>query len=372
MAESFDAYQYLDHLRSRWRLFLVAAAGALALAITFSLLQPKQYTAATRVVIEPPAGMDPRAAIAFSPIYLDSLRTYEHFAASDSLFQNALDRFNLRKESSGRTIEAWKSRVLRVEIPRSTKILEIRVTLPDAKQAHQMALYIANETVKLSQSVAVEGDQQLTQTFEIELTKASEDRDRLRAAFLALTQAQPVEALEAASQSLRARRFAVERDLLDAETLAAELAEREKIDADAAIKRDAQLARSRVLHLTAERKSLEAEIARVTSLVSTRTVQLEQARARLKSAETASDAIEAKLRDARGMTGQRGDRLRLIDPGVQPERHSSPNVPLNGIVALLVALLASLLWVSFEFGSQRRGGPTFALPLRVAGRRSDG
>jgi uncharacterized protein involved in exopolysaccharide biosynthesis len=371
MAESFDAYQYLDHLRSRWRLFLFATAGALVLALTFSLLQAKQYTAVTRVVIEPPAGMDPRAALAVSPIYLDSLRTYEHFAASDSLFERALDRFHLR-QASGRTIEGWKSRVLRVEIPRSTKILEIRVTLPDAKQAHQMALYIANETVNLSQSVNVEGDRQLTQAFEIELTKAYEDRDRLRAAFLALTQAQPVEALEAAAQSLKSRRFAVERDLLDAETLAAELAEREKLESDAAIKRDAQLARSRVSHLTAERKYLEAEIARVTSMVSTRTVQLEEARARLKSAETACDAIEAKLREARGTTGQRGERLRLIDPGVQPERPSSPNVPLNGMVAVLVALLGSLLWASFEFGSQRRGGPTFAVPLRVAGRRGDG
>ena len=48
-----------------------------------------QYTATARIVIDPPAGTDLRAAMAVSPIYLESLRTYEQFASSDSLFQKA-------------------------------------------------------------------------------------------------------------------------------------------------------------------------------------------------------------------------------------------------------------------------------------------
>ena len=39
--------------------------------------------------------------MAVSPIYLESLKTYEHYAESDSLFQNALDRFGLRRALSG-------------------------------------------------------------------------------------------------------------------------------------------------------------------------------------------------------------------------------------------------------------------------------
>ena len=59
-------------------------------------LQPRQYTATARIVIEPPAGTDLRSAMAVSPIYLESLKTYEQFASGDSLFQKAIEQFDLR------------------------------------------------------------------------------------------------------------------------------------------------------------------------------------------------------------------------------------------------------------------------------------
>lgn len=373
MPEPFDAYQYLDHLRSRWRLFAIASGVAVALAFGLTLLESKQYTAVTRIVIDPPAAMDPRAGLAVSPIYFESLRTYEHFASNDSLFERALDRFDLRKSEPGRSIEAWKKRVLRVEMPRSTKILEIRVTLPDPQKAHALARFLADETVKLNQSANLEGDRELTQGADRELTQAREERDRARAAYIALAQAQPVEALESAVQSLKSRRFAVERDLLDAETIVAEMAEREKLAtaADTSVKRDAQLARTRVTHLLAERKSIESDIAKSAALLASRTALQEQARARLKTAEAACDALEARLRDARGAAGHRGERLRLIDPGVVPERPSSPNRPLNLMLAFLVAMVGTVLYTSFEYGFARRNTTPVAMPLRVANRRGD-
>src|SRR5450755_5072972 len=97
MPESVNTYRYLSFLGSRWRLIAASCAIAGALALAVSLMAPQQYTATCRILIEHPAGVDVRSALGVSNIYLESLKTYEHFAASDSLFLRALDQFQLRQ-----------------------------------------------------------------------------------------------------------------------------------------------------------------------------------------------------------------------------------------------------------------------------------
>ena len=97
MPEPVNTYRYLTFLASRWRFIAICCAVAVTLALAVSLARPNLYTATCRILIEPPAGTDIRTALAVSPIYLESLKTYEHFAASDSLFLRALDRFQLRQ-----------------------------------------------------------------------------------------------------------------------------------------------------------------------------------------------------------------------------------------------------------------------------------
>src|SRR4051812_30910313 len=89
----------LDQLRIRWRLIVGACAVSVALALAVSLILPKRYTAISRIVIDAPAGNDPRSSMAVSLIYLESLRSYELFASSDSLFLQAIQRFGLRHNS---------------------------------------------------------------------------------------------------------------------------------------------------------------------------------------------------------------------------------------------------------------------------------
>ena len=106
MVETFDAFRYISYLRSRWRFIAVCCAVAVTLAIVASVTARKQYTATARVVIEPPAGTDLRSAMAVSPIYLESLKTYEQLASSDSQFQRAVQKFGLASGS----IESLKRR----------------------------------------------------------------------------------------------------------------------------------------------------------------------------------------------------------------------------------------------------------------------
>ncbi|MBV8903693.1 MAG: hypothetical protein JOZ22_08660, partial [Acidobacteriia bacterium] len=79
MGEPVDVLVYISYICYRWRLVALSCLIALTLAASVSLVSQRQYTASARIVIEPPAGADPRAAMAVSPIYLESLKTYEQF-----------------------------------------------------------------------------------------------------------------------------------------------------------------------------------------------------------------------------------------------------------------------------------------------------
>lgn len=275
MPDSFDPYQYVAHLRARWRWVAVASGSALAVALAASLLLPKKYAATVTLVIEPPAGSDPRASTsAVSPIYLESLRTYEHFASSDQLFAQAVERFQLRQAYPGRPIERLKQAVLQVSIPRNTKVLEISATLPDPRKAHSLALYIAQETIQLNRRTNRAGDDELI----------VEARQRVEQAV----------ARTKAGETARAR--------------AAAGASRFELD------------------------SLDSEV---------------------QSAWVAQEEQERRLRELEATAGYRGERLTLLDPGVVPERPTSPNLPLNLVAALALALSVSWLYLTLEFGLRR-------------------
>ena len=271
MPDAFDPYQYLAYLRARWRLVAILSGSALVVALAASLLLGKKFTATVTLVIEPPAGSDPRASTAVSPIYLESLKTYEHLAGSDNLFAQAVEHFQLRREFPRRPIERLKRAVLEVSILRNTKVLEISATLPDPQRAHELALYIAQETIQLNRHTNRVGDDELI----VEARKRVEQ---------AVARTKAAEAARAHTAP-RASRF--ETDALDSE---------------------------------------------------------------IQSAWVAQEEQERRLRELEATAGYRGERLTLLDPGVVPEKPSSPNLPLNLVAALALALTVSWLYLTLEFG----------------------
>jgi uncharacterized protein involved in exopolysaccharide biosynthesis len=46
----------------------------------------------------------------------------------------------------------------------------------------------------------------------------------------------------------------------------------------------------------------------------------------------------------------------MIDPGIVPRRPSSPNLPLNVLAALLLALVASVVYLAMRFSYARPRG----------------
>ncbi len=339
MPDPLDGYLYFAHLRARWRLPALLTAAALVVSLVGSLLIPKKYTARVKLIIETPAGSDPRVSMAVSPVYLESLKTYEALASSDELFARAAERFGLRRLYPGRPIEALKRSVLEVAIPRNTKLLEIAVTLPEARQAHAMATHLAEETMQLNRRTNRAVDDELI----AEVRKRTEEaRQRLEAARAAhrrsLERAPTLDGLRADLEQLRVTREEVARRLVAGE--------------DERLRRQAA--------------ELDGRIASQQDLLVRRSTEVEQLRAEEEGALNVHDEAERQLRGVETAAGARGERLMLLDRGVAPERPSSPNIPLNVLAALALALVVSLLYLTVEFGLQAQKADLSRRHLRVA------
>ena len=89
-------------------------------------------------------------------------------------------------------------------------------------------------------------------------------------------------------------------------------------------------------------------------LLATRQAHRDQLDAERKAAQTALAAIETRLRDARGEGRVARRALKMIDPGIVPERPSSPNLPLNVAAALLLGLVLPTLYLTLAMNFQDR------------------
>ncbi|MBZ5726892.1 MAG: hypothetical protein LAP87_18085 [Acidobacteriia bacterium] len=329
MPEPFDAFRFLSHMRSRWRWIAASAAVAVAIALAVSLAQPRLYTATARIVIDPPAGMDPRSVISPSPVYLESLKTYEQFAQNDDAFRKAVDQLALRTLLGHGPVESLKKRALKAGLVRNTRILEIDATLPDPRKAQALARFMAEATVALNRAVAAEQNRDMIQSIEQQERDLRARADAADAAWTKLLAGEPVDDLESAIQNAAALRADIERQMQAAEL-------------------EGGGARARLDTLRNQIAALDRQSAERQKLLATRLARRDQAEADRDTAQEALTAIGKRLRDARSDAGYRGERLQIIDPGMVPERPSSPNIPLNLVAALLLGLVLPILYLTLE------------------------
>jgi capsular polysaccharide biosynthesis protein len=373
MAESFDVFRYTSYILSRGQWIAISCVVAVALALAVSLAIERQYTAITQIVIEPPAGSDLRAAMTVSPIYLESLKTYEHFAAGDQLFQKATSEFQLRAHFGARPIESIKQRVLRVGIVRNTRILEIAVTLPDAAKALALARYLAQATVDLNRTMVVEGDLDLVEGIARQERDARASRSAVDAAWARMLAEEPLDALQAAMSQAGNVRSTVQQQMQSTELEIADSDERQKhltaaqqLDA----RQEAADASARLEEMRKQLQAIDRQNAEREKLLALRMAHRDKLEADRKDTQAALASLETRLRETRGEAGYRGDRLKIIDPGVVPERPSSPNLPLNAAAALLLGLALPILYltVAMSYQEQREGGGRTAFHAVAKGR----
>ena len=361
MADPVDGLVYLNYVRARWRVVALSSFVAILLAAGVSLLLTRQYTATARIVIEPPAGADPRSAMAVSPIYLESLKTYEQFASSDSLFQKSAARFQLQTLMGPRPIESLKRSVLRVGIVRNTRILEIAATLPDAPKAQALAQYVAEQTVAQNRSLLAQSGEDLVSGVEKQAAEARARLDRTEEQWSRLLVNEPVDSVQSAIADAGVLRAKLGEQIASARLEIADAGDRERqsspSEADL-LRKEQSNARARLDELQREVDSLDRQVADKERLLAQRLARREQLEAERKSDQAALTAVETRLRDTRNDLSYRGERLTIIDTGVVPERPSSPNVPLNVAVAGILGMLFPLVYLALalNFEPQRSSG----------------
>ena len=164
---------------------------------------------------------------------------------------------------------------------------------------------------------------------------------------------EPVEALEGELDASVEQQGKLRQQLVEAQANIAEYQEQGKTDSQFA-RDQLQAQRARVGILEKRLQELQRSIQNLSSTMASRSAKRGALQNEVKSVETASEADQTRLRELRAAAGSRGERLRVIDPGIVPQRPSSPNVPLNVAAALFLALAASVIYLSFAFVLRRR------------------
>src|SRR6202522_381006 len=359
--QEFDVFEYFDFLHARWKFWGLACGVAVVAALATGLLLPKRYTSTATILIDPPAGGDPRIAAAVSTVYLESLKTYELLATNDQLFLRAAGQFHLRDQDDS-PIESLKRRVLKVDKLRDTRALQISVTLPDPKTAQTVAPFIAEGAVELSRSGGKEADEAMIEDAGKVAEMAQARLNDAEAAWQKAAGAHSTEALRSEISEDSYLKSRIEEQLLDEQAGLAGSATQAPRDGDASRTR-IEILKQRIAELA---RAMEAK----STVLAQETASEQELHAVLTAARASYQAAVQRLADIRASQGSRAEWLSVVDPRIIPQRPSSPNVPLILIGATLLALFGSLLYltVSFSFARERR---RYHPPLRIASHGAD-
>jgi uncharacterized protein involved in exopolysaccharide biosynthesis len=361
--EALDLFPFARFAASHWRVLAVSCGLCISLTAAISLLLPKKYTATVSMLIEPPAGNDPRGTTAVSPVYLESLKTYEHFANSDSLFEQALKDLNIRALYSGVPIENLKGKILEVTKPRETKILQVSATLADPRGAQQLARYIADKTVAMNRSLEAASLRESINEGHIVIDNALSRQEKAISTRNEHLQKEPIAGLEAKLTGAIETRSRVDRDLLEVGEQLADTEARLKaggsndatIDDPQRMRDSAMAYRAELEVLRRQRESLAQTIEADSILLERRKHQRDILDHELQTAQNQYEAANTRNNDILASIAFRGERIEILDPGVIPERPSFPKIALNLAVAFVGSLAASLMYLLLLFSySQQR------------------
>jgi len=366
MAEFFDPIEYLAFLRRNWKFAAIAIGTAVGLTAAASWLLPNQYTATATLVIEPPSGADPRASTAVSAIYLESLKAYEQFAASDSLFERARQKFHLEEGSGASSTEALRRRVVRVTKLADTKVLQIRATLRDPKLAQALVQFLAEETVALNRSVENQGEREALTEVRKQVEEAGGKLAQAREQFDAAGGGGAEAVLDAEVRDLSDLKGRLNEQLSYAATSLAELTARAGVGSNESLEQELAAARARGTALAAQIASVNRELSQKAAALATVRARADRSQDQLRAANAAFESMSRRANELAGSSGLRTEQLRIIDPGIVPQQPSFPNVPLLTGVALLISAMLCLAWLSLRYGLERQRVRSAKFEFKVA------
>lgn len=309
---------------------------ATIIALVATYFMPTRYTSSATVMIEPAAGSDPRALTAISPIYLESLKTFETVATSGTLFERALEKFKLRPAGGSESIEGIKARVLKVSKLRDTKVLEINVTLADPKQAQAMAQFLAEETIRIASTVSREAGHDLVEDLEHQTETAREQLSTSQSEWAKTKAAVPFDSTRKELDSMIDTVYQLRRQLYEAEAANAEF--------------PSATTKAKIDSLSSRVREYDQAVTAKSRLLAETGTRLEVLAADRLTKQTAYDLALRRSQELRASLSYSSERLKIIDPGTVPERPSEPRRALYCVAALGLALVGSIVYLSAVYG----------------------
>jgi len=343
------------YIVGKWRFLAASVAAAGILAFTVSEFLPRRYTATCTVIIDPPAASDPHAASVLNPAYLDSLSAFEHYFTSDTLFQQAARRFHLDPGAAG--ISALRKQVLKVAVEHQSRVLQLSVKLASPKDALAMVQYITQQGIQASSDASLAGDRDALSSVTQELASARQRLDRARLEWERIAHDDTPETLRAEVGAAIGLLSETRRLHEQADAEAAEWRVRARDGATEDRQSSTVLANAgaaRGAEYAARERELNDEIATKRKLVAESTAQHSLASSDLDSAQRQYDAALGRAREFGSLTGMRGERMHVVDPGVEPRQPSSPKVLLNTVAGALLAACIAIGWLNFMAGMPAR------------------
>jgi uncharacterized protein involved in exopolysaccharide biosynthesis len=151
MGNEFMLDELFRYAMAKRRAVGIACVAAAAIAAAISLGMPKEYTAVTRVVVEPGPANPVRNATAENPQLLGVLGGYDQLIRSDRLFADLVQQTGIANDKNG----------LATRVLAPSRVIEIRYTTTDAARALVVAQAIANEAIQRSEATRKEALAQL-------------------------------------------------------------------------------------------------------------------------------------------------------------------------------------------------------------------
>ena len=214
-----------------------------------------------------------------------------------------------------------------------------------------MAQFVAESTVDLTRSVMNDSDRDLVGGLEQQQRAAQARVQAVEDAWAKALGSEPVAELQSELESSAELRSSIQKDIASAELLIADAADR-KQQAQAAeaaeIQKETSSARARIAEMTRQIERIDRRQSERERTLAQRIGHRDALEAERKARQAELAASETRLREARGDAGYRGERMKIIDPGIVPQQPSSPNLILNLLAALLFGLILPLLYLAVE------------------------
>ncbi|MGH9417492.1 MAG: Wzz/FepE/Etk N-terminal domain-containing protein [Terriglobales bacterium] len=384
-------------------------------ALLFSLASPRIYRATTYVLVSD-SKLD--ASVLPSPLEYSLLPTYISFIDNDGLVAQALHHFQLDQPPYRLTPRLLRSRYgFDVEIPRSTRLLQIEVDFPSAAMAAQLANYLALTASSFNQHLT-EADADATQRFlsdrmgraaaalqqaatarlRVNLAAKMDEREKevagllVRQQELAATLGNLNLALAQATGESQALAGAVQQQpplvhlqkSLDQDRFLEQALQRLQLDSDSRIGvtedvlnpvRDQLLARrdQAGAEAAADRQGIAAANAELTAVNATLRARMpdlvrqrDEVAKQQQAYDVASATYTASARDYRNASvsvNARSQQFQQIAPALPPEKPVRPRTLLNTVLAVLLGwlMLAGLALARESYREIRAADPVYSL-----------